>query len=223
VLVGLIPAAGHGTRLGLTDRSKELVEVGRRPVVDWLVERMRAAGPDEVRIVTRPDKRDVVEHAERIGARVVLGHPPDVPASLRLGLEGLEPDDLVMWGYPDSIWAPRDGYAQLVPLLGGDDAPDVAVGLFRAPEPERSDVVTLDDEGWVTGVHIKQPDPPGDLIWGIAVARVAALDGLREVAEPGLLVDRLSRERRVVARWMSDEWTDVGTPDALAAARERYG
>jgi NDP-sugar pyrophosphorylase family protein len=48
------------------------------------------------------------------------------------------------------------------------------------------------------------------------------LAALREVAEPGRLIDRLSRERRVAARWMSDVWTDVGTPEALAAARERY-
>lgn len=222
MLVGIVPAAGHGTRLGLIGGSKELVDVGGRPVMDALVERMRAADPDELRIVTRPDKDDVIAYAERIGAQVVLGRPPDVSASLLLGLEGLASDDIAMWGYPDCLWEPLDGFAQIVPLLDHPGV-DVAVGVFRAPEPERSDVVTLGDDGLITGVHIKQPNPPGDLIWGIAVGRVGALAALREVAEPGRLIDRLSRERRVAARWMSEVWTDVGTPDALASARERYG
>ncbi len=222
VVVGLFPAAGYGTRLQLVDRSKELVDVRGRLVIDVLVERMRVADPDELRIVTRPEKEDVVAHARALGARVVLGHPPDVSQSLLLGMEGLAPDDVVMWGYPDTLWEPVDGYVRVLALLR-DGGPDVAVGLFRAPEPERSDVVTLDDEGRVTGVHIKQERPPSDLIWGIGVARVAALQGLRDVVEPGHLIDRLSRERRVAAVWLSDVWTDVGTPAALAAARTAGG
>ena len=222
MLVGLIPAAGHGTRLGLADGSKELVEVHGRPVMDLLVERMRVAAPDELRVITRPEKRDLVAHAEALGARVVAGHPPDVARSLLLGVDGLADDDVVMWGFPDSIWQPGDGFAQLLAVLRAE-GPDVVLGLFRGDEPERADVVTVDADGWVTGVHVKPDDPPGDRIWGIAVARVGALAGLAEVAEPGHLVDRLSRERRVAARFLSERWTDIGTPEALAAARAGSG
>jgi hypothetical protein len=38
------------------DCSKEMLEVDGRPVIDYPVERMRAAACDELRVVTRPEK-----------------------------------------------------------------------------------------------------------------------------------------------------------------------
>jgi len=40
-IVGVIPAAGHAIRLQPLSGSKELLEIGGRPVMDYLVERMR--------------------------------------------------------------------------------------------------------------------------------------------------------------------------------------
>jgi glucose-1-phosphate thymidylyltransferase len=214
VLVGVIPAAGHATRLGRRAGSKEVIPVGGRPVMDHLVDRMRAVSVDELRVVTRPAKEDVVAHAQALGARVVLGHPADVAASLLLGLEGLADDDEVLLGFPDCLWGPPDGYVRVLAALRA--GAEVALGLFATPDLQRSDVVVCRPDGTVTRIAVKPDEPPGDRIWGIAAARVSTLRGLREGTEPGRTFDALAAGGGVVGVPLSGEWLDIGTPESLA-------
>jgi NDP-sugar pyrophosphorylase family protein len=214
-IVGVVPAAGLATRLQPLEVSKELLEVGGRPVIDSLLERMRAGGADELRVVTRPEKADVAEHARGAGASVILGTPASAAESFSLGLAGLEPDDVVLLGFPDTIWEPPDGFARLVEALGDDDA---ALGLFRTPDLSRSDVVVLDGDR-VAGIAVKPATPPSDLIWGCAAVRRSALDRLDDHDEAGTLLDLLARAGRVRGVHLSDSWVDIGTPEALARAR----
>ena len=44
-IIGVVPAAGYARRLQPLDRSKEVLEVKGRPVLDYLLDRMRAEGP----------------------------------------------------------------------------------------------------------------------------------------------------------------------------------
>jgi glucose-1-phosphate thymidylyltransferase len=213
----VIPAAGGATRLQPVDGSKELLEVGGRPVFDYVVERMRAGGADEIRVVTRPDKRDVATHAKRLGLSVVQGEPPTAAASVAAALEGLEADDSVLIGFPDSIWEPVDGFAQLLREPG-----DLVLAVFPSPEPERSDVVELEGNE-VRAVHVKVAEPPGNLIWGAASARRAALEHLDESAEIGHHFDRLAREGRARSVVFSGEFLDIGTKNALQRARSLLG
>src|SRR5687767_11544688 len=81
-IVGIVPAAGYATRLQPLDGSKEVYPVGRRPLMDYVVERMRAAPCDEVRVVTRPDKQDVIGHAAALGASVVEARPETLAESV---------------------------------------------------------------------------------------------------------------------------------------------
>jgi CTP:molybdopterin cytidylyltransferase MocA len=117
-LVGVVPAAGHASRLQPLAGSKELLEVGGRPVLEYVVERMIAAGADEIRVVTRPDKPDVAEHARALGALVVVGEPSSSAESILLALEGLATDDLVMVGFPDTIWQPVSGLSHVLRSSG---------------------------------------------------------------------------------------------------------
>jgi NDP-sugar pyrophosphorylase family protein len=187
--------------------------------MDHLAERMRTAGVEELRVVTRPEKEDVVAHCGRLGARVVRGHPEDVAASLLLGLAGLADDDEVLFGFPDCLWEPADGYLPVLAALRA--GADVALGLFRTPDLERSDVVVLDPDGRVAGIAVKPAVPPGDHIWGIAAARAGVLCGLRAGTEPGVTFDGLARAGRVAGVALSDDWLDIGTPESLARATGR--
>ena len=216
-VVGVIPSAGRAERLQPLPCSKEMIRIGERRLIDWIVERMRAGGADELRIVTRPDKRDVAEYAEAIGATLVLGEPPSLSRSLALGLAGLSPDAVGLIGFPDSIWEPRDGFHRLVAALG--PGRDVALGLFRWDEPERSDVVSLAKDGTVTRIECRPRRPVTNLVWGCAAARARALVGLGEVDEPGELFGRLCAEGRVTGIELSDCYDDLGTKEALARAR----
>ena len=54
---------------------------------------------------------------------------------------------------PDPLWAPRNGFALLVDALA--HTADVALGLFRSPDLQRSDVVEVDPAWRVTGIDVK--------------------------------------------------------------------
>jgi glucose-1-phosphate thymidylyltransferase len=171
-VVGVIPAAGHATRLQPLVGSKEAYPIAGRPALDYLVERMRAVEGAELRLVTRPDKADVIEAARTRGIDVIEAAPPSLGASIRAGLREVGNDDVVLLGFPDSLWNPVEGYVRLIERL--DDAP-VVLGLFDSPDPERSDVVDAKADR-VERVHVKPAQPPSSLIWGCGVARAGELE-----------------------------------------------
>jgi glucose-1-phosphate thymidylyltransferase len=214
-LIGIVPAAGYGTRLQPLASSKEVLPVNGRPVIDYLIERMRAAQPNELRVVTRPEKADVERRAVELGARVVRGEPASVSESILLGAQGLAPSDRVLVGFPDTIWEPVDAFVRLLEVLA--DGADVALGLFRTPELTRSDVVTVDGAR-VTGVHPKPIEPQSELVWGCLAARVRALADLRRHQEPGDYLDVLAATGAVHALDFGTRFVDVGTPEAYAEA-----
>ena len=154
----MIPAAGHATRLQPLASSKETYPVHGRPVMDYLVERMRRGGCSELRVVTRPEKTDVIEHARRHAATVITGRPDTPAASLLTGIRSLADTDLVLFGFPDSIWEPVDGFRPLVESV--EAGAEIALGLFRTSQVERPDVVELDAAGIVTEVEVGSDRPP---------------------------------------------------------------
>jgi hypothetical protein len=171
--------------------------------------------------VTRPEKKDVIEHAERSGMEVVLGHPSTVSESFLAGMTGLGGDDIVLLGFPDTIWEPVDGYRQ--PVGAVREGADVGLGLFRidAIDLTRSDVVIFGDDGGIEGIAVKPAEPPSGWIWGCAAASVDTWAGLHRAAWPGGYIDLLCREGGDVRGFkLSDVWLDVGTPDALRRARD---
>ncbi len=182
--------------------------------MDYLLERLSFAECTEVRVVVRPEKKDVIENARLHGAVVIEAYPESVAASLVAGTPGLSREDIVLFGFPDTIWEPKDGFCRLLDNL--DARYDVALGLFRTPDLERSDVVTLDDTGLVEAIDVKPSWPSSDWIWGCAAARVRILSGLEAYSEPGAYFDVLSKQERVIGVKLSDSWLDIGTPGALA-------
>ncbi len=182
--------------------------------MDYLLERLSLAGCAETRVVTRPEKTDVIQNARRHGAAVIEANPESVSASLLAGINDLSPEDTVLFGFPDTIWEPKDGFCRLLDHL--DTRYDVVLGLFRTPDLERSDVVTLGETGLVQTIHVKPSQPPSAWIWGCAAARVAILSGLEAYSEPGVFFDVLSKQGRVIGVKLSDSWIDIGTPSVLA-------
>jgi dTDP-glucose pyrophosphorylase len=244
-VIGVIPAAGYATRLqgspyGVS--SKEVLEIRGRPVIAHLVERMRAAGCDEVRVVTRPEKRDVITYANDAGLAVVTGRPEHVVASVSLALARpaeIDGDDVVLLGFPDTVWGPEDGFALLLRERAARDA-DVVLGLFGSDEAARGDVVGLatndvvglatndavglatnDVVARVTAIDVKPARPASRLIWGCAAARRRALVGWEVETEPGRWFARLAPAGRVWGAYLSDDFVDIGTLETLARERER--
>jgi NDP-sugar pyrophosphorylase family protein len=217
-VVAVVPAAGVARRLQPLTGSKELISVHRRPVMDYLVDRMRQAACTELRVVTRPEKHDVIEHALQEGLSVVTGRPESVADSIALGVGDLDGDAAVLLGFPDTIWGPADGFSRLLDQLVHPY--DVVLGLFRTRDLGRSDVVTVEEDDRVVSIEVKPTRPRSTLIWGCAAARAGALTGLRGVTEPSELFQRLARRGAVTSVYLSDYWIDIGTPDGLASARQ---
>jgi glucose-1-phosphate thymidylyltransferase len=214
--VGIVPAAGFARRLQPLSSSKEVCLIGGRPIIDYLLERMDVAGCTEIRVITRPEKQDVADHASTRGAAVLFARPATVSESLLAGLHDLAPETPVVFGFPDTLWQPRDGFTRLLAALR--PGVDVVLGIFRAEAPSRSDVVTLAGDR-VTTIRVKPEQPSSDLVWGCAASRAGVLRALRGHAEPGLYFDQLARRGRVLGIRLSDPFIDIGTPDSLERAR----
>jgi NDP-sugar pyrophosphorylase family protein len=216
-IVGVLPAAGYATRLQPLPCSKEILRIHGRPVLDYVVERMHVAGCDEIRVVTRPEKHDLIAYVEQVGATVVLARPATPSESFAAGMREVAPDDIVLIGWPDTLWEPKDGYVPLVAAV--ERGHEIALGLFSTADLERSDVVSFDESGRVSGIHIKPSDPPSGWIWGCAVARRRSLEGIEEEEWPGSYFDaRLQAGLDIHAVRLSDAWLDIGTKDALEQA-----
>lgn len=221
-MIGIVPAAGYATRLGTSlGSSKEMLDVGGAPVIESLVRRLEVGGCEEIRVVTRPEKRDLRTYAERRGLAVVLARPAHIGESIAAGLEGSGQDELVGLGFPDSLWEPVDGFLQLRGAVDGQF--DVALGLFTFDDPARADVVVTDDAGRVHDILVKPPRPPSSLIWGCLVARRSVLEGIERAEWPSEHLRPLIETGRVRGCFLSDRYLDIGTPEALAQARQSPG
>jgi glucose-1-phosphate thymidylyltransferase len=222
-IVGVLPAAGYATRLQPLPMSKEVYPIGGRPIIDYVIERMRIAGCTEVRVVTRPEKRDVISHVEELGAVVIKGYPETVSASFATGMRGLAGDDLVLIGWPDTLWEPEWGYRPLIEAI--EAGREVALGLFEIDPVDlpRSDVVTFDPEtGRIERIDVKPARPASSWVWGCAAARAELLFELERAEWPGAYFELLCREGAdVVGVPLSDVWLDVGTPESLRKALEK--
>ena len=213
-IVGVIPAAGYATRLQPLPCSKEMLPIHGRPVMDHVIDRMHVAGCTQLRVVTRPEKEDVIAHAVELGATVVLAYPTTPSESFVAGMAGLAPDEIVLIGWPDTLWEPEDGYVPLVEAV--EAGHEIALGLFETPDLKRSDVLSFDDSGRITGIHIKPARPPSTWIWGCAAARIRALTGLEREEWPGSFFNSLCQNGiNLYAVPLSDAWLDIGTKEAL--------
>lgn len=214
-IVGIVPAAGHATRLGLLTGSKEVQLVRGRPVMEYLLERMERAGADRIRVVVRPEKQDVAEAAKRWGAEVVVANPPTATASFARAVEHLDSSDIVLFGFPDTVWNPVDGFVRLVRLIS--EGEDLALGLFRSPYPERSDVAILSADGRVARIDVKPQRPTTDLVWACGAASAPAMTELTEAGELGVTMSRRAQNRSIAAVTLG-RVIDIGTPAAWESA-----
>ena len=154
----IILAAGQGTRLQpyTLDRPKCLVPLAGRPLLEWQVDSLRAAGIDDITVVTgyRADQIEALGHPtahnDRYSATNML-------ASLMCDRGGLDGADDVIVAYGDLVYEPR-----VVEALVAADAP-VAITV---------------DRSWQRLWELRMEDPLAD-------AETLRLDGDGNVVELG--------------------------------------
>jgi glucose-1-phosphate thymidylyltransferase len=224
---GIVPAAGHGSRIQPLAFSKELLPVGSRldgererprAVSEYLVERLVLGGAGKICFVISPGKSDILEYygAGAYSARIFYSVQPE-PAGLCdaifCALPLIPDEDHVVVGLPDTIWFPADALAQL---------PDRALSflLFPVERPELFDAVLLDEHDRVREIQVKQPATSSRWIWGafkMPGAVLRELHGLwlergRRDEYFGTLVNAwLARGGAAVGLRIGESYVDVGT------------
>lgn len=176
---GSIPAGGLGTRLQPIGFSKELAPVGRRAVIEYLIERMVIAGIDKIFINTAEDKTDLIRY---LATKSIYKDKLVYLVRERKGLldgivlpeQFLKDDDELYFGLPDTIWYPKDGFAQL-DKLGGE----LVLGLFDTGTPEKFDSVVIDKQSRIQSIEVKVSNPKTKWTWAMGKLTVRAARLLR--------------------------------------------
>lgn len=183
-IIGLLPAAGQGTRISPLPMSKELFPLGFREVkgkaglrpkvaCHYLLEKMHLAGAREAFLILRPGKWDIPEFlgdGSDLGLRLayLTVHVPfGVPFSLNQAYPFVR-DATVVMGFPDILFEPEDAYQRLLQRLDQGNA-DVVLGLFPTNQPEKVGVVEFDETtGKVSGIYEKSNFTHLPYMWAIA-------------------------------------------------------
>jgi glucose-1-phosphate thymidylyltransferase len=190
-MIGIIPAAGAGERIQPLGCSKELLPVGARQidgierpkaVAEYLVERMIAAGAEQICMIISAEKSDIVRYfASRDYAAEIFYVVQRTPQGLCDALFRAEPfarrHDHVLIGLPDTIWFPENAYRAAL----GFSAAEVNLVLFPVPNPSAFDAVVCDEQSFVAEVEVKRDDPHSHWIWGAITASGNAFSALKQL------------------------------------------
>ncbi len=177
---GSIPAGGLGTRLQPIGFSKELAPVGRRAVIEYLIERMVLAGIDKIFINTAEDKSDLIRY---LATKSIYKDNLIFLVRERRGLldgvvlpeQFLREDDVLYFGLPDTIWYPKDGFAQLDKLKG-----ELALGLFDTGTPDKFDSVVTGKNSQIKSIEVKVANPKSKWTWAMGKFSVKVARQLRQ-------------------------------------------
>ncbi|MBP9670704.1 hypothetical protein KBD75_04880 [Candidatus Woesebacteria bacterium] len=177
---GSIPAGGLGTRLQPIGFSKELAPVARRAVIEYLIERMVLAGVDKIFINTAEDKTDLIRYLSTKSIYkdmlvFLVRERKGLLDGIVLPKQFLREDDELYFGLPDTIWYPKDGFAQLDKLPG-----ELVLGLFDTGTPEKFDSVVIDTESKIKSIKVKVPNPKTKWTWAMGKLTVKAARLLRQ-------------------------------------------
>jgi glucose-1-phosphate thymidylyltransferase len=239
-MIGIIPAAGAGQRIQPLGCSKELLPVGSRniegverpkAVMEYLVERMVAAGASEICMVISGEKTDIVKYfAERDYAAeifyVVQQHPKGLCDALFRAESFAHHHDHVLIGLPDTIWFPENAYRM---ALARNRHSDVNLVCFPVLDPSAFDSVVSDDHGYVQRVDVKVPNAESQWIWGAVTTTGSAFHALKLLWESrhredeylGYLLNAfIDAGNTVRATHVGEVYMDVGTLAGYHAAQD---
>src|SRR5438067_2794842 len=231
-MIGIIPAAGMGQRIQPLGCSKELLPVGSRlvdgverpkAVAEYLVERMIAAGADQICMVISAEKTDLIRYfAERQYAAEIFYVLQQQPHGLCDALFRAQPfavhHDRVLIGLPDTIWFPENGYRPALSIL--DESSDVGLLLFPVSNPCAFDAVISDEHGYVQEIEVKRSSPHSHWVWGAVTSTGEAFHNLKLLWESrhrqdeylGHLLNAYIAAGNIVRSTCSGEiYMDVGT------------
>ncbi len=250
-IVGLIPAAGKGSRLAPFPCPKELFPVGyqdymvkgvkqRRPKVisQYLIEHIIQAGANRIAIIVSEGKGDILKYygdGSRFGTDIIYLYqeePRGMPEALALA-ENWISDATVIFGMPDTIIEPAYAFDDLLSYHRKCNA-DLTLGLFKTDTPSKFGLVATDEDNNV--LYTIDKPATTDLIhmWGCACWSPAFTNLITEHivsnknnSTENVLGDvfNLAIERKMVVKGLElvdGQYIDIGTSDELDLALKKF-
>ena len=184
-LIGLIPAAGKGVRLGLP-YPKELYPIIRddryKPVAQFVVDNLTTAGLRHVVFVINETKHQLIGyfgsgqrfdcHISYVVQETVDGSDKSTSPGLAHALDSayhLTKGKTVCFGMADTIMEPTDVFARALAEAEPED--DVILVLFPTTRPEKFGMVHMNGDGRVQEIIDKPHETDLTEMWGCIIWR----------------------------------------------------
>lgn len=250
-IIGLVPAAGRGSRLAPFPCPKELFPVGyqdylvgdtieKRPKVvsQYLIENMQTAGAKRLFIILGEGKGDIMSYygnGSRFGLEVAYLYQQQLtgmPGALDLATPHIA-GATVVFGMPDTIIEPHDLFSQLLTKHQEHDA-DLTLGLFPTDNPSKFGMVEIDADNNVISTIDKPKQTELTLMWGCACWSPRFTELLhtfltdnpfsgREIVLGDVFDEALRRNYTVKGIPFQDgQYIDIGTAAELNSALKRF-
>jgi len=156
-VVGLIPAAGKASRLGILPFSKELIPVGfdqkeasyfPKIVSSYLLDQMTEAGISSVHLVLRKGKWDIPNYfgGGKNYNNNICYHIADYEYCVPFTIDQAYPfikDKIVAFGFPDILIKPGNVFNPLLEKLISNAETDLVLGMFPEAGPLLNDKVDI--------------------------------------------------------------------------------
>jgi len=241
----LILAAGYGTRLYpvVKDTPKPLLDIGGRPLIDYLLDKVRGfADLSEVLVVTNDKFYGMFrlwakKNADFSAPITVINDGTRSPddrlgsiGDIRYVLQNTDlKEDLFVLGGDNLFDYSLDEYA----AFAQKNAPAVTIGLYdigSLKEAARFGVVELQGQGKVTTFEEKPPHPKSTLIAMCAyyLPRTSLafihdyVNQTRQTDKAGDYIHWLVERGEVYGFRFDGTWYDIGSLEALKEAQEKF-
>lgn len=158
--IGLIPAAGLATRMGI-DTPKELVEFNGRPIIDYTIMNLKNIGIKDIVVVIRKDKESIQAHVNNVFSDLNFiyvyqtGKIGNLIDAIKTAYDEIK-GKTVYFGFPDTIMDTNP--------FDTDIFTDLQLLCFRADYPQCFGTVLSD-----CTIEDKPKEPKTDMCWGAII------------------------------------------------------
>ena len=243
-LIGLIPAAGKGVRLGLP-YPKELYPVIRnnhyKPISQFVVDNLINAGLNHIVFVVNETKHQLMGYfgnGQRFGCNIsyaiqemIDGRTKSTSPGLAHALDSayhLTCGKTVFFGMADTLMQPTDVFAKIYSAASSDD--DVILALFTTSRPEKFGMVKMDKDNRVLEIIDKPSKTDLTQMWGCIIWRPRFTEYLHKcVDEEGIsdfakiMNDAIAIGMKFRGVHMPDgNYIDLGTYEEIADLDRKY-
>ena len=237
VRLGVIPAAGSGTRLGPFTNAipKELLPVGEKAVIEHVVEAMRLADIHDIVIVCSPHKHglsDYLGSGKKFGVNLtyVIQDERRGLADAVLSSEHLVDESFVVV-LGDNFFYPKSFLGDLISYHVERDA-DATLGVAEVEDVSRHGIIAPEEDRIVDIVEKPSPEKALSRLGaiGMYVFQPEVFDAIKKT-KPGhngeiQLTDSvkvmIDQKKKVLYRKIDGIHVDVGTPKDLMRANDWY-